>query len=50
MEFTPLIPQRFPTRTLVLTRAELSEVLCCSGHGIGEEMDLDAAEWFTWMM
>ena len=47
MEFATFVTLRSTLRVLGLAGAELAEVLCCSGYGIGEEMDLYSAEWFA---
>ncbi len=44
MEFTPLIPLWPAERILGLSGTELAEVLGRSGHYVGEELHLDAAE------
>ena len=42
MKFRPLVTDRFPILP-EFPRTELSEVFCCSGHFVCEELDFDAA-------
>ena len=48
MEFTSFIPQWFSTWTFVLAGAELTEILCCLGDGVGEEVHFYPTEWFAY--
>lgn len=47
MESTAFVALRSAEVVLGLACAELPEVLCCAWHYIGEELHLDAAEWFA---
>lgn len=48
VEFASFVARgQFRLRRLVLARAELAEILSCLWVGVGEEMDLDAAERFA---
>lgn len=49
MKLAPFVACWFTgLRGLVFARAELAEVLGCSGVGGAEEVDFDAAEGFTY--
>jgi hypothetical protein len=48
VELGALVPLRPPQVVLGLARAELPEVLRCLGHHVGEELELDPPQWFSW--
>lgn len=48
MKFAPFIPLRLTPSILRLAGTELPEILCCLGDDVFEELDLDAAQLFSW--
>jgi hypothetical protein len=48
VEFTPFISLGPPEVVLRLAGAELAEILGGLGDDIGEELELDSAQGFTW--
>lgn len=47
MKLAPLIALRPPQMILRFPRAKLPEVLRRLGYDIGEEFELDSAQWFA---
>lgn len=50
MKLAPLISLRAPEMILCLAGTELTEILCCFGDDIGEELEGYPAEWLAWGM
>lgn len=48
VELAPFVALRKAPRILGLASAVLAEILCGAGDDVGEELNLDAAERFTW--
>jgi len=48
VELGALVALRPPERRPALARAELPKVLGRLGDGVGEELDLDPAQWLAW--